>query len=532
MSSVKLSVDDLGNMRKRWSGPKRTPGPDRPWTYLSAVATLAVAGLATIVVANRSFAPEMYYEPAAHAIGRTLAQGQNYAAFDLNVNIREIRSAQIEGLKEAPAIAIIGASHWQEAHADLSPNVKFFNAHVHRDYYDDLLAMSEVFVRNNKLPRTMVVSVRDHLFSPVEARKDHLWLPGASNYRAMAARLDIEAHSIWATLPTVRWREQISASMLFGNVTRWYNANEKPGATDQRNFATLDTLLADGSILWSAQHNGIFTPERARALALAAAATQGPTAPVIDPRGIAAVDALFGYLSKQGVEIVIAFPPFNPVYFDAVRNTPYMKGLEQVEKVAHGFAEKYNLRTIGNFDPARVGCTADMYIDSEHSNPQCLSRVLEQLGPAALPSKSWVMSAAEQPMPTNDLARQQLLILRNAQAQFGSDANTVAQAADEPRVLGSIGNGHGDPADTNLRSSAKPASRVVDGKRTRAARHAAADEKDCDCASERRRVVKRRQFSERKERSITRELVWPGDAMPEPNTRRGARLQRFSQADR
>ncbi len=537
MTWVQSSGDDLETMHKQWSSPKPSPRPDRPWTYLSAVAGLAVAGLATIFAGNRSFAPEMYVEPAAHAIGRTLAQGQNYAAFDLNLNIREIRSAQIERLKQAPAVALIGASHWQEAHADLSPNDGFFNAHVHRDYYEDLLAMTEVFVRNNKLPRTMVISVRDHLFEPIAARKDFLWLPGIASYRAMAARLGIETHSTWATLPTVRWREQISVPMLLGNVTRWYNANEKPGATEQRNFETLDTLLSDGSVQWSAQHRRIFTPERARTLALAAAAVQGPVAPSIDPRGVEAVDALFGYLTNQGVEVVIAFPPFNPVFFDAVRNTPYMRGLERVENIARGYADKYHLRMVGSFDPARVGCSADMYIDSEHSNPQCLSRVLEQLGPVAPPA-SWVLSEAERPVPANDLERQQHLILQNARAQLASVSSPLSPETAEPRALGGIGNGPAQSDQANAREPAELAQSLARAKPARRSRHAAADDADSERASEPRRygrprhdLVPRHVVGVKRLR-LVRDLVWPGDTAEDAIKRRASRTARYSQADR
>ena len=39
---------------------------------------------------------------------------------------------------------MLGASHWQEAHADLLPGRRFYNAHVHRDYYEDLLAVAEM----------------------------------------------------------------------------------------------------------------------------------------------------------------------------------------------------------------------------------------------------------------------------------------------------------------------------------------------------------------------------------------------------
>ena len=33
---------------------------------------------------------------------------------------------------------------------------------------------------------------------------------------------------------------------------------------------------------------------------------------------------------------------------------------------------------IGDFDPSKVGCTADEYIDAEHSSPACLQKIFDQ----------------------------------------------------------------------------------------------------------------------------------------------------------
>ena len=71
---------------------------------------------------------------------------------------------------------VLGASHWQEAHADLLPGHRFYNAHVHRDYHEDLLAVVEMLLRHDRLPDTLIMSIRDMTFLPEEHRSDTLWL--------------------------------------------------------------------------------------------------------------------------------------------------------------------------------------------------------------------------------------------------------------------------------------------------------------------------------------------------------------------
>ena len=354
------------------------PAGRRPRRYLAGLVLTTVLGIAGVVYGNQKFAPEMYSHDGPIAIGNGLAAGKNFANFDLNLNIREIRDAQIARMERAPEVVILGASHWQEAHVGLLPHKSFYNAHIHRDYWEDMLGMVEILVRHNKLPRQMIISIRDLQFSAVGDRKDHLWLPGAPYARAMAERLGLEPLTQWETMPVPRWREMLSISMLYGNVVRYFKAPEKPQMTTRRFFDRLDAVLPGGSIIWSDEHQRIFTRERAERLALGFAANNAKSALQIDRRGVSAIDTLLGFLKSRNVEVFLAHPPFNPLYFDRVKNTPYMASLHQIEQITQRFADKHGLKVIGSFDPAKVGCTADQYIDAEHANPACLIHIFDE----------------------------------------------------------------------------------------------------------------------------------------------------------
>ena len=73
--------------------------------------------------------------------------------------------------------------------------------------------------------------------------------------------------------------------------------------------------------------------------------------PQIDPDGVVAIDRLLAFLQDMGVEVFLAYPPFNPIYYDAVQGSPYMEGLERVKAVTRELAEKYGLHIIGSFNP-------------------------------------------------------------------------------------------------------------------------------------------------------------------------------------
>ena len=351
----------------------------QPRVYAAVLAVLILAGIAGVWTANTAFLPEMYDDRAMTPVADAFSSGGNYVVFDLNLNIRKLRDNHLARMTVTPDTVILGASHWQEAHSGLMKRKRMYNAHVHRDYWEDMLGMSEMLVRHKRLPKQLMISIRDNLFTPVGARGDFLWEPGIPYYHAMAGRLGIETESLWKTLPYQRFTERFSISLLLTNVARWYNAAERPHPTSEAGSQTLDTLLADGSILWSAEHNRFFTPERAKREALDFAKRRRNDPPKIDPRGVEAFDRLLTFLQSKGVDVVLANPPFNPVFYEEVRDSKYIAGLARVEQLTRDLAHAHGLRVIGGFDPAKVGCDAGMFIDAEHSNPACLAKILAQL---------------------------------------------------------------------------------------------------------------------------------------------------------
>jgi hypothetical protein len=350
----------------------------KPSLYALALMALTVFGVAAVWNGNQIYGPEMYATNGMVPAAEAFAEGKNYAVFDLNLNIRRLKEETIARLPKTPDVAILGASHWQEAHADLLPGQNLFNAHVHRDYWEDLLGVTEILVSHNRLPKKMIISIRDLEFTPIAARKDFLWEPGIPYYRAMADRLGIEKEGYYESLPFNRIRALFSLSMLFDNFTRWYNADERPHATKASHFESLDTLLPDGSIVWSDKHMQIFTQERARNEATKLADDRANMQPQIDPKGVAAFEKLLDFLKEKGVEVYLINPPYNPIYYDRIQGTPYAEGLAKVVALMKKLAADHDLPLIGSFNPHIVGCEASMYIDAEHSNSKCLKKLIDQ----------------------------------------------------------------------------------------------------------------------------------------------------------
>lgn len=346
--------------------------------YALAFAMATALGMGGICFGNQSYAPEMYGKGGMAPAAAAHAKNENYAVFDLNLNIRALREEQLKRMTKTPDVIILGASHWQEANKDLLKGRDFFNAHIHRDYWEDPLGMVELLLRYNRLPKKLIISIRDNQFKPVEKRTDFLWEPGIPAYRAMSERLGLPTESYVKTLPYDRARALLSLPMFFENFTRWYNASERPRASEKSHFENLDTLMPDGSILWSSRKMKLFTPERTLSESKAFADKRRNDPSLVDPQGVAAFNSLLTFLKKQGVSVYLVEPPFNPMFYDSLQGSPFAEGLVRIETLIQKIATDHNLPLFGGFNPHKIGCTADMFIDAEHSHPECLQKVFDQ----------------------------------------------------------------------------------------------------------------------------------------------------------
>ena len=347
--------------------------------FTAAFVLTVMFSIGALVYLNKAFAPEMYAENGMVPAAEAHAQGLNYQVFDLNLNIRALRDAQLAAMTKTPDVIIYGASHYQEAHADLLEGRTLYNMHIHRDYWEDLPGMVELMVRHDRLPKTLIVAIRDKQFTPVELRKDYLWEPGIPAYRAAAQRLGFEAQSWWRTAPWHRAQALISLPMFFENFTRWNHAPSLPGPTTLARSETMDMIMPDGSINWSNRKlTQVFTRQRTINEVNAAANASLNNPPVIDSRGIEAWEATFRFLKSKGVQVYLTNPTLNPEFYDRIKGTPYEVGFNKILVQTNKFSKDFGFPIFGNTNPHEVGCVAEEYIDSEHAHPSCMKKVFAQ----------------------------------------------------------------------------------------------------------------------------------------------------------
>jgi len=335
--------------------------------------------VAIVVLLNMNLNPLVYKSSHMKEVAAHLQSGKNYSIYDPNINWRALRREQIKLLDETPQVVVSGGSRWQEAALHHVKGRTFFNAHGHSDYNEDFFAIIELLESYKRIPNTLVLSLRYRIFEPIELRSHTGWREWAPEYRAMAEKVGIEAHSSISTNKKDHWMALLSLNDLWVLLKRKFNSEEFPQAIDTETTPTLDVIGFDGSLRWSEANAIRFSPEYAEKDAQKRLERFVDFDLQIDEKMVSDVDRLFEYAQGKGINIVLAQTPFHPTFYDGIQDTNFGRTLAKVDEIGDDYAEKYGLQKVGSFNPHELGCPKSEFIDWHHGTPECLAKVFDQI---------------------------------------------------------------------------------------------------------------------------------------------------------
>lgn len=352
-------------------------GPRRSFRLYLVVLFLPVALIfATSGILNYQFNPLVYDRGHIRDIAADLTAGMNYANYDPNINWRALRRAQIQQWPAAPDVIVFGGSRWWEAHADIVPGRSFKNLWVSNDQAEDALALTYLLEEAGRLPKIMVLSLRFISFQPPDEREAQEWQEWAPEYRVMAERLGIEPHSYLTTTPIRQWSSMFYAPAIYDRIQQLSKTTETPGPTTERRKQQLEVIASDGSIYWSKKTDTKYTKGFVDKAVTTELQKVGNKEPKIDRSLVDAFEKTVEYLQSKGVRVVLAQTPYHPTFWNTVKDRPFGKTLLGLESIAADMQQRHGVISIGSYDPAKVGCVAEDFIDHIHAHPACVGKVL------------------------------------------------------------------------------------------------------------------------------------------------------------
>ena len=349
----------------------------RGWLYAWAFAAVSILMVGTVAGVNYLLNPLRFNGSAMADVAGILLGGKNYRIYDGNLDWRAFRREYVQKMPAPADIAVFGGSRWQEATSALAPGNKFVNVFVHSDYYEDMLAVTEVMFAANRLPRTMVLSIRYETFQPNDRRNSDMWKAFMPEARGMAKRLDLQMPSWLASYDTTRLLNLVSVEAAIA-VTRRAFQPEGPGPTDLKRHATMDIIDKDGAIRFSQAREDVDTPATALKRSLASADADRSRRLQMDTPKVEGTRRLIAFLKQQGVNVILAQTPYHPDYFAALQGSAYLQDLRQLDELARNIAREMGVPVAGSLDAKVVGCVAEEFRDHLHSRESCLHKVFEQ----------------------------------------------------------------------------------------------------------------------------------------------------------
>ena len=288
-------------------------------------------------------------------------------------------------LDATPDVAILGASHWQEADVGLVTDRTMYNAHVHRDYYEDPLAM-------NRECSSATTGCPTRSSSPSATTSSRPWpsaptscgLPGIPYYRRMAKEAggSRRNHPV-ETAPVDTWRNRLSLGHP-GDETcaAGWRRRTCPAPPTLPSPTGSTSCCRAGRSSGRTSMNNVFTQERMREEGARLRRIQEETArPMIDPKGVEA-SPYPARASRSPRCARLSRPPALqiPSTGTRCRATPLSRGAARSGGDRVGLGRRVRLGHGGRLRPrAPLGCTEAQYIDAEHSSRDCLKVILRSV---------------------------------------------------------------------------------------------------------------------------------------------------------
>jgi len=208
---------------------------------------------------------------------------------------------------------------------------------------------------------------------------------------AFAERIGIDVAALgWRSEPP--W-DLLSLDQLQANLKEAVGSDQACGHVRSRDDDVTPCAVRrpDGSMKWTAAFENI-TPEALAAANRLALSRRGRLHgfdgfDAIDERYLDAFGKLLVSLGKRGVEVLILLHPYHHEVPAAPHYARDWRLVEQVETHLREIAAANNLPVLGSYDPTKVNCDPDEFMDVDHAKPPCLAKILAPLKERTLPTE-------------------------------------------------------------------------------------------------------------------------------------------------
>ena len=344
-------------------------------TYLTTIITLVFFGLAAVAIINYTIDPAgIYHENEfTDKLVSQLAESENGLLFQGSWNERDTVIALAKYSDDASCYVIgsshinqIGSSRQQNSLTETCP--KLVNLSVAGATLEDYIALSGAVLKNTSPPKTIVFGIDPW---SLNFNRDSRWVRYQGEYELLLQKLcetncghHIEKVSLVKNLINLEYFIRSISNL---------NALEKTIANvpyfDQATGYSEPVRLPDGSSVYSKK-----TIQFRKSKVMTGLHQYKIVENVwYDESAVRLLVHLVTHL-QQRFNVVFILTPYHPVVWEH-QEQPSVRAMKIVENKVHKIAKSLDVKVFGSYDPNKVGCTSDDFIDEMHSSTECMMKL-------------------------------------------------------------------------------------------------------------------------------------------------------------
>ncbi len=275
--------------------------------------------------------------------------------------------------KERPDSLIIGSSRVLELSDETIPNLNSYrNLGLSGAGIYDFYGILGIYCEKKELPRKIIIGLDPWMLNENN---------GETRYKTLQKYIDVFEKNCGETKPnegipfSTEKLQLLSLSYFQSSVAKiCANPNLIFEKITVDYYATTERIVdepikyADGSIDYSREYRDQTTEavnDRSKSYVLGEV-YQMEDFNEISPKYCALLDNILDYFEKNGIEVVFYLPPYHPYVYNYLIDSKEYCIINSVEQYFRKIAEDRNIEVFGSYNPARLNCTEDDFLDGMH----------------------------------------------------------------------------------------------------------------------------------------------------------------------
>lgn len=301
-------------------------------------------------------------------IGEQMVENSMNAAGleESDFNDRKLLLACLEQQKETKELIVAGSSRVMNFEHDMFGTDSFYNTGLSESTIYDLLAVTGILVKEDKLPEKMVIGVDAFLFNTSHNNDRWKELYEYANYMRVILDGKFDAENLNPHLSTGRdYGKWLSLDYFRYNVTL-LPEGKRFDVTYTQEWQTEQYLKHyDGSIAYQRELREVDVKEveeLTRQSIEEQVVYRMTDFHEIDEESVQLLSALTEYLSDNGVEVILYLPPYSPMMYNYIESAEQYQITFQIEERIRQIAKEQGVALYGSYDPAGCGLQmTDLY---------------------------------------------------------------------------------------------------------------------------------------------------------------------------